>query len=116
VPHGVELRIRRFTRKRIGTSGIRSSASGSNRLEEHTAIALVNLDRFWLPGGGWFRSLDYQVPLKAKQADARVGKIDLLEVSERGGPVVVELKVRAQAGSCGDTPLTEHSKNKLCHI
>jgi len=80
------------------TSNIPSSAGSSNRLEEHTAIALMNLDRLWpLPCGGWFRLLDYQVPLKANQADARVGKIDLLGVSDGGGLVVVELKVQAQA-------------------
>jgi hypothetical protein len=92
----------------VGHSGIPSSASSSNRLEEHTAIALVNLDRFWpLPGGGWVRLLDYQVPLKAKRADARVGKIDLLGVSDRGRLVVVELKVHAsQARGRSDSPLT----------
>ena len=87
------------------TSNIPSSAGSSNRLEEHTAIALMNLDRFWpLPCGGWFRLLDYQVPLKANQADARVGKIDLLGVSDRGRLVVVELKVQAQAGGRSDPP------------
>jgi hypothetical protein len=49
--------------------------------------------------------LDYQVPLKANQADARVGKIDLLGVSDRGRLMVIELKVQPKAGGRrGDPP------------
>lgn len=77
----------------------------SNRKEEHCAIALVNLGRRWpRPDGGWFRLLDYQVPLKARQSDARIGKIDLLGVTDRGRLMIVELKVPGRGGSRSDAP------------
>ncbi len=65
-----------------------SAAVGSNRLGEHCALALVNPGRRWpRPEGGCFRLLDYQVPIKARQADApRIGKIDLLGITDRGRP------------------------------
>ena len=82
-----------------------STTRDSNRREEHTAIALVNLGRRWaLPDGGWFRLLDYQVPLKARQADSRIGKIDLLGVTDRGRLMVIELKVVGPNGSRTDAP------------
>ena len=74
-------------------SGAPSSGGHSNRLEEHYAMALWNLDCLWPRlGGGHHRFLDYQVPLKAQQADCGIGKIDLLGVTERGRLIVVELK------------------------
>ena len=77
----------------------------SNRLEEHMAMALLNLDRFWpLSRGGWLRLLDYQVPLKAARGNASIGKIDLLGVSDQDRLVIVELKVIAKAGGRSDPP------------
>ena len=98
---------RSLTGKRyfVGHTGVPSSSGASNRREEHTAIALWKLDRSWpLPRGGSFRLLDYQVPLKSARADGRVGKIDLLGVSDTGRLVIVELKVMAQAGGGSDSP------------
>ena len=46
--------------------------------------------------------LDYQVPLKAKQADYGIGKIDLLGVTDRGRLIVVELKYPRNGR--GDSP------------
>lgn len=89
----------------VGHTGIASGAGASNRLEEHCAIALVNLGRRWpRPDGGWFRLLDYQVPLKARQADTGIGKIDLLGVTQAGRLVVVELKVEGEGGGRSDAP------------
>jgi hypothetical protein len=89
----------------VDHSGIPSSISGSNRREEHMAIALLNLDRFWpLPGGGWFRLLDYQVPLKATHANAGIGKVDLIGISDRGRLVIVELKIVSKGGVRGEAP------------
>lgn len=89
----------------VGHTGIASGAGASNRLEEHCAIALVNLGQRWpRPDGGWFRLLDYQVPLKARQADTGIGKIDLLGVTEAGRLIVAELKVEAEGGGRSDAP------------
>ena len=89
----------------VGHSGVPSTTRDSNRREEHSAIALVNLGRRWaLPDGGWFRLLDYQVPLKARQADSRIGKIDLLGITDRGRLMVIELKVAGANGSRADAP------------
>lgn len=91
----------------VGHTGVPSAAGSSNRLEEHCAIALVNLGRRWpRPEGGWFRILDYQVPLKASQADARIGEIDLLGVTNLGRVMAVELKVMGHNGRRGDAPAT----------
>ena len=88
-----------------GHDGIPSSTGRSNRLEEHCAIALVNLARSWpWAGGGWFRLLDYQVPLKARQSDTGIGKIDLLGVTDEGRLVIVELKVGRASGGRSDAP------------
>ena len=77
----------------VGHSGTPSSRGSSNRLEEHYAMALWNLERRWpRRGGGWQRFLDYQVPLKAMRADHGIGKIDLLGITDRGRFIVVELK------------------------
>ena len=89
----------------VGHSGVPSTTRDSNRREEHTAIALVNLGRRWAhPEGGWFRLLDYQVPLKARQTDSRIGKIDLLGVTDRGRLMVIELKVAGLNGGRTDAP------------
>lgn len=89
----------------VGHTGVASARGYSNRLEEHCAIALVNLCRRWpRPDGGWFRLLDYQVPLKARQADSGIGKIDLVGVTDRGRLIIVELKVEPDRGGRSDAP------------
>ena len=85
--------------------GVTSSKGRSNRREEHCAVALVNLKREWRhPNGGSFRFLDYQFPLKARQSDHGVGKIDLVGVDNRGRFIVVELKVDNKGGRGNDSP------------
>jgi hypothetical protein len=90
----------------VGHTGLVPAAGMSNRKEEHLAIALINLKRRWpRPGGGWSSLLDYQVPLKARQADARIGKIDLLGVTDQGRLVIIELKVDGPGGGRSDSPI-----------
>ncbi len=91
----------------VGHDGTPSSGRASNRREEHYAIALYNLDQEWPRlGGGWFRLLDYQVPLKARQSDSGIGKIDLVGVTDQGRLIVIELKVEASSNGRGDAPPT----------
>ena len=88
----------------VGHDGVPSSGRGSNRFEEHYAIALFNLDKQWpCAHGGQFRLLDYQFPLKARQGDAGIGKIDLLGVTDKGRLMVIELKVKPDSGR-GEAP------------
>lgn len=91
----------------VGHSGVTSSGKWSNRREEHYAVALWNLDLAWpQPSGGEFRLLDYQVPLKARQSDRAVGKIDLIGITDRGRLMVIEVKVAPDRGGArGDTPV-----------
>jgi hypothetical protein len=88
----------------VGHTGITSSRGSSNRLEEHCAIALLRLDQWWPGIGDDWRLLDYQVPLKARQADAGVGKIDLLGITRQGRIILVELKVENESGGRSDAP------------
>ena len=89
----------------VGHTGIASTSTFSNRLEEHWAMALYNLDQQWpRPDGGSFRILDYQVPLKSRRGDAAIGKIDLLAVSNTGQLIIIELKVETQGGGRSDPP------------
>lgn len=91
----------------VGHNGIPSSSAGSNRREEHIAIALVNMRRPWpLPNGGSFRYIDYQVPLKAKRNDQGIGKIDMIGLSDDGQIIVIELKVIGESGGISDPPPT----------
>lgn len=91
----------------VGHSGVTSSGKWSNRKEEHYAVALCNLGLAWpQPDGGQSRLLDYQVPLKSRQSDRGVGKIDLVGVTDRGRLMVIEVKVAPdRGGSRGDTPV-----------
>jgi len=89
----------------VGHTGVPSATGRSNRLEEHCAIALFNLERRWPRfEGGWFRLLDYQVPLKARQSDAGIGKIDLVGLTDEGRLMIVELKVKSHSGGRSDAP------------
>ena len=100
---------RRSERQRylLGHTGIPSTISLTNRREEHVAIALVGLDVSWpLGDGSRVRFIDYQVPLKERRADAGIGKIDLLGLTDRGRLVVTELKVIGQSGGVSDPPPT----------
>jgi hypothetical protein len=80
-----------------GHNGIPSSGADSNRGEEHLALALFNK---YGPGqsplsvtkGAALHFLDYQVPLKARQGDAGLGKVDLLAIQHPNRLAVVELK------------------------
>ena len=85
--------------------GVPATTKFSNRREEHAAIALCSLRRHWHhPRGTGFRFLDYQVPLKARQSDGRLGKIDLLGVNDQGRLIVTELKLEGKSGRRGDAP------------
>ena len=72
---------------------ITSSGDFSNRAEEHLAVALRNGGTINMPEGGKVQLVDYQTPLKAVRADAGIGKVDLLGVTEDGTIAVIELKV-----------------------
>ena len=84
-----------------------SSSKKSNRYEEHLAVALWNLKGWWpRPDGGWFRLLDYQVPLKAQQSNKSIGKVDLLGITDQGRLMVIELKVKPdEEKDRGETPV-----------
>ncbi len=89
----------------VGHRGRTPDTAGSSRLEERLAVALYNLKlRLTLPSGEGFRLLDYQVPLKAVQADRGVGKVDLLGVTEPGQLLIVELKYIHDGGGRGEAP------------
>lgn len=90
-------------------NGISSSGSSSNRREEHLALALFNGSRankeFILPDGRLLEFIDYQTPLKAKQSDKGIGKIDLFGVIDNTIPAVIELKIEGIDGGREDSPL-----------
>ena len=83
--------------------------SESNRKEEHLAGALFNECRkgkaFFLPGNRELKIIDYQFPLKARQNDQDIGKIDLFGVIDGETPCVMELKVGQDSGNMSDSPL-----------
>jgi hypothetical protein len=89
----------------VGHTGVPSTKGASNRIEEHLAMALCN-DMAGLPlcEADELDLLDYQVPLKARQADKGIGKVDLLGVTASGRIAVVELKMTSSS-SKGDNPL-----------
>lgn len=87
-------------------NGIPGTGDFTNRNEEHLAIAIFNAHRppndgVRLPDSRKLQILDYQMPLKARQADAGVGKVDLFGLLSSGETCITELKA---AGS-RDTPL-----------
>ena len=69
-------------------------------------MALWNLNKCWPRlNDGRFRLLDYQFPLKARQLDKDIGKVDLLGVTDQGRLMVIELKVKPKGESNrGDSP------------
>ena len=81
----------------------------SNRKEEHLAGALFNECRkgktFLLPDKRKLKFIDYQFPLKDRQNDKGVGKIDLFGVIDSETSCVIELKVDQDSGNRSDTPL-----------
>lgn len=81
----------------------------SNRAEEHLAGALFNEcqngEHFILPDKHKLKLVDYQFPLKSRQNDKGIGKIDLLGVIDDEIPCVIELKVDQKGGVKADTPL-----------
>ena len=109
--HLVRVAPRRHDRgKRYvhGRTGTTSSGASSNRREEHLAVALCNASRggvaFALPDRRPLAIIDYQMPLKARQGDLGVGKVDLFAVVDGRLPCVIELKA-ARETTRGDTPL-----------
>ena len=85
--------------------GTPSTGGTANHREEHFAMAIFNEHRPPNPGlrlpGGDLHILDYQLPLKAKHDDARVGKLDLFGITSSGQATIIELK--SEGGR--DTPL-----------
>ncbi len=81
----------------------------SNRKEEHLAGALFNEcrngKRFLLADKRKLKFIDYQFPLKARQEDKGIGKIDLFGVIDGETSCVIELKVDQDSGNMSDTPL-----------
>jgi len=107
-----DLAPHRHARKKryfVGHSGVTSSGEYSNRREEHLAIALWNATQerspLRMPGGSPLHLLDYQLPLKARQGDKGVGKVDLFGVIDGAQPCVIELKIHPAGKGYGDTPL-----------
>ena len=89
----------------VGHSGIPSTRGSTNRIEEHLAIALCNDQPvIEFAAANTLSLLDYQVPLKATQADAGIGKVDIVGLTDLNRLTVVELKVTTST-SRGDTPL-----------
>lgn len=89
--------------------GIASSKGSSNRREEHLALALFNASKenrlFVLPDGRNLKFIDYQTPLKAKQGDKGIGKVDLFASINDSAPTVVELKIDGTDGAKSDSPV-----------
>jgi hypothetical protein len=92
--------------------GPNANSVREGRKEEHLATALFNDFGYEsgglpLPDQGLMRFLDYQVPLKSKQADSLIGKVDLLARVPGHRLAMVELKYMPVTGtvSSADTPL-----------
>ena len=93
----------------VGHIGITSSGTHSNRREEHLAVALWNQCQesgpLQMVRIGGLSLLDYQFPLKARQGDKGVGKVDLFGVAGNSKPSVIELKIHSANQGMADTPL-----------
>jgi hypothetical protein len=92
----------------VNHTGITSSKAHSNRREEHLAVALWNHSQedgaLVMPDGRNLRLLDYQFPLKARQSDKGVGKLDLFGLIDAKA-CVIELKIHPSGKGRSDTPL-----------
>ena len=88
-----------------GTTEKRPCNARGIQYEPRYAMALWNLGKSAWPrsDGDRQRFVDYQVPLKAVQADRGIGKVDLLGVTDPGRLIVVELKF--PRGGRGDSPM-----------
>lgn len=93
----------------VGHDIFLGGSSNSNQKEEHLAGALFNEcqsgKHFILPDKRKLKFMDYQFPLKARQNDKGVGKVDLIGVINDEIPCVIELKVDQKRGGKADTPL-----------
>ena len=90
----------------FGHDGFPSGKSSSNRREEHLALALFNSKtEFEIPGNQSLKIIDYQTPLKSRQSDQGIGKVDLFGVIDKSVPTVIELKIMGVKGRTADTPL-----------
>jgi hypothetical protein len=93
----------------VGHNGVTSSGAFSNRREEHLAVALWNQCQqsgpLQMASMGALLLLDYQFPLKARQGDKGIGKVDLFGVAADSKPSVIELKIHSANQAMADTPL-----------
>ena len=93
----------------VGHNGVTSSGAFSNRREEHLAVALWNQCQqsgpLQIASTGELLLLDYQFPLKARQGDKGIGKVDLFGVAGNSKPSVIELKIHSANHGMADTPL-----------
>jgi len=106
VQHAPKRRLTKKSYFQTNHKGLPSGEGVSNRREEHLALALFNQSRqFDFPGGRDLEIIDYQTPLKSRQGDKGVGKIDLFGVINNSIPAVIELKVKGIKGRKADTPL-----------
>lgn len=88
-------------------NGCVSGKGGSNRFEEHLAMALWNQGRklIWPCNKGNIILLDYQFPLKAWLKDSKIGKVDLLGITKNGQLTIIELKVMGKNKYPSNSPL-----------
>ncbi len=93
----------------VDHAGPTTRADNSKPREEHLALALWRASQtgapMVLPGHKTLEILDYQTPLKARQCDKGVGKVDLFGLIDGCRSTVIELKVRPTTSGYGDTPL-----------
>ena len=90
----------------VGHDGRLQAKNPRNPSEKHLAIALWRLKAQWpRASGGWMRLLDYEFPLQASRSDKGLGEVDLIGATDRGRLIIIELKVRRNDRSRGDTPL-----------
>jgi hypothetical protein len=93
----------------VGHTGRSSNGAHTNRREEHLAIALWNWNReqgpLQYPANFDLDLVDYQLPLKSRQDDKGVGKVDLFGVLDGKRPCVIELKIQPLGKGKSDTPL-----------
>ncbi len=84
----------------LGSHDGKGGAAASSR-EKVAAKAIYNSGQPLLVPGGNITVLDYEVPLRARQADKKIGEVDLLGLDSSHRPWVIELKIAPNT----DTPL-----------